>query len=460
MDELLCDELLHEIFRLLPPPAAAALSLVSKRWLRLTRTSATSLSLRFTRPTPAPPLISFLSDHPLLASLSVVSPDSSSPDPLLLAVSTACPALTHLRLLTPPLSASSLSSLSWGCANLVCLNITVSRAFVFSCLTFFPSLKDLSVAFSGDLPPSPAGHGDCDDAQLRLESLSLSGIRSGDRNAGWLWRRCTRLKKLKLKCCEGVGDGTSFSCLDSCFPGLQQVELRTCRTIVDLLLSKLADLCQSLNSLLVYDGGSREGLLHFITHSNCKSHLRKLDFRLPLDLDDVHLHALAQNFIALASLRLQSCCLVTGQGLKSLGAAMRDGLQEIALVSCDVVEREPGLMTALGQNLNSLTTLDLSYNETLQDKEFVSMLGSCCYLSEVKLRGCRRLTNATLVSLSRSCKHLKVVDIVHCLKLDAEFVELLILNSPSMSRIMVEESKITDTAKSWMRRKSIDQVIA
>ncbi|CAL5408019.1 hypothetical protein CsSME_00029451 [Camellia sinensis var. sinensis] len=86
---------------------------------------------------------------------------------------------------------------------------------------------------------------------------------------------------------------------------------------------------------------------------------------------------MAENFRGLSSLRLQSCCLVTGEGLKTIGIAMSAGLEELGLINCDVVNIEPGLLTTLGQNLRHLRKLDLSYNEMLVDKELASMLASC-----------------------------------------------------------------------------------
>lgn len=223
------------------------------------------------------------------------------------------------------------------------------------------------------------------------------------------------------------------------------MELRSCRTIVNEILSKLAENCTSLSSLVVYDGCSREGLLHFITQSRCN--LQKLDLRLPLDLENSHLFAVAENFRSLSSLRLQSCCLVTGEGLKTIGVAMSDDLEELALINCDVVEREPGLLTTLGQSLRNLRKLDLSYNEMLVDKEFISMLVSCNCLRELNMRGCKGLTNASLVSMFKSCKQLERVDIMNCQGIEAEAVELFVLNCTGLRQINVEESKLSDVSR-------------
>ncbi|KAF9613330.1 hypothetical protein IFM89_006840 [Coptis chinensis] len=211
-------------------------------------------------------------------------------------------------------------------------------------------------------------------SELPLECLSVSGLGVGDCGLGWLWRSCTKLKRLELRSCEGIGDGNSFTSFIKCLKALQELEIRTCRTIVDRILLLLAEHCNSLNSLLLYDGGSREGPHQFISRS--RSNIQKLDLRLPLDLENNHLLAVAENIRGLISLRLQSC-LVTSEGLKTIGSTVSVALEELALINCDVVKREPGLLTTLGQNLKGLKKLDLSYNETLVDMEFVSMVVSC-----------------------------------------------------------------------------------
>lgn len=253
-----------------------------------------------------------------------------------------------------------------------------------------------------------------------------------------------------------MGDNASFSAFIKRSKGLQEVELRTCRTIMDGVLLKLAENCVSLTSLLVYDGGSKEGLHQFIANSRCE--LQKLDLRLPLDLDNSHLIAIAENLRCLSSLRLQSCCLVTGEGLRTLGRAMNDRLEELALVNCDIIEREPGLLATLGQSLKRLLRLELSYNEMLPDKELTSMLASCSNLVELRLRGCHRLTNAATVCVSKNCKELQVLDIMYCSQLGSEAVELFLMNSSHLIKVAVEESKLSVAAITMASNKFIDLV--
>lgn len=358
----------------------------------------------------------------------------------------SCPSIQHFRVLAAPVSVSCLLSLSTSCNNICSLTVSLSRPVCFSWVVCFRSLKNLSVILSGrDL--GEIEYGDEIDCQsgFELESLCLSGVRAGDFGPNWLWRNCKKLRILQFKSCESVGDNSAFSGFVEDLESLQEVELRTCRGIVDVVLFNLAEYCASLYSLLIYDGGSREGLLHFIRH--CKCNLRKIDLRLPLDLDNRHLLGIAENFGGLSSFRLQSCCLVTGDGLKRFGVALSNVLEELVLINCDVIERETGLLSTLGQSLRHLKKLDLSYNDMLLDKELVSILVSCNYLREMKLRGCSGLTSAATVSMSKNCKLLESLDMRNCSGIEEEAIQLLVMNSPRLRRLYVEEYKLSDVVK-------------
>ncbi|KAG9446477.1 hypothetical protein H6P81_012605 [Aristolochia fimbriata] len=461
---LLCDELVLEILHRLPAAGAGTVSLVCKRWLHLHRCSKTVLSLRLPPAATPPSLSAILSRYPSLASLSLVPDSASSPDPdALLSAAAAAVAVvaTHglrrFRFLAGPVSPGSLSLFGNSCRNLCSLSVASLRRLSFRFLVEFPFLKEFSVL---DLKAAHvvmiAGEGEGEEeefpaAELPIETLSLSGIGSGELGFGWLWRSCVNLRKLQLRSCEGTGD--SFRFFPGAIRGLRELELRTCRTIADRVLLLVAGHALSLSSLLLYDGGSREGLLWFL--SRASPNLRKIDLRLPLDLEDEHLSAIAANFPQISTFKLQSCCLVSGLGLKSLGPAMGAALQHLALINCDAVEREPGLLTSLGQNLRRLRKLDLSYNEMLHDKELSAMLASCNSLVEIRLRGCGGLTDSLMDSIVRSCRRLEIADLTHCRGIGFSGIESFLLNSPRLSRIVVEESKLSDAAKTWASRKII-----
>ncbi|XP_045797127.1 dynein regulatory complex subunit 6 [Trifolium pratense] len=472
MENTLFDELLQEIFQKLPSSSSSSssISLVSKRWLHLYRSSKTSLSLRFNNHHHFPSFISLLTQHPSLSSLSLILLSSSkTTTPLFLSAissSSFSSKLLSLKFIASPVPLSSIISLSNSCTQLSSLSITVSRPVFFNWVLLFPCLKELSIVLSY-IDDQDSSFSDFDSEELifqngvfdkeiiGLESLCFKGIRGDDWGIDWLWKRCKNLKKLKLLSCQGIGG--SYSSFVQCLQEIQQIELKTCRSIVDGVLLKLAQHCINLESLLVHDGGSREGLLHFI--SNCNSNnLHKLDFRLPMDLENNHLFAMSLNFRGLSILRLQSCCLVTGEGLKALGEAVNNGLQELALINCDVVEREKGLIATLGQQLRQLRKLDLSYNEMLFDKDFVSMIVSCVYLVDLKVRGCKGLTSCALVTMVRSCKRLENVDIMQCLGIEYEAIEVFVKNCSCLRRLEVEGTKLTDAAKMWASNKFIELV--
>ncbi|KAG5534838.1 hypothetical protein RHGRI_022833 [Rhododendron griersonianum] len=457
MDTILCDELLEEVLRRFPfSPAAAIVSLVSKRWLRLYRSSKRYLLLRISGDNCKPPsLSSFLAHFPHLSFLHITTNGgddvSNFPDQILLSVASSCPKLRTLCLKSAPVSLFPLLSLSTSCPHLTSLSISLSRPISFHWLVFLHSLKKLTVVFT----PVPGEFEQVDtskrnlNAELKLETLVLDGIRRGNYGFDSLWKSCKNLKRLELYGCQGIGDDLSVSSFVNCFNVLQEVELRCCGSIVNDILMRLVENCTSLNSLLIHDEGSSEGLFHFITNSRCK--LQKLDLRLPLDLEDNHLLAVAEKFRGLSSLQLSSCFLVTAEGIRTMALAMSNELEELALVNCNL---EPGLLTTLGQKFRNLRTLDLSYNEMV-DEEFISMLASCNCLRNVKVRVCEGLTDASLVSMFKSCKQLETVDIMNCPGIGAEAVELFVLNCLQLRVLFVEESKVSDISRSCSLKKFI-----
>lgn len=360
MDEALCDEMLQEIFRKLPPSSSSAISLVSRRWLTLHRSSLTSLTLRIPKHSHLPSsfLVLLLHRYTYLLSLTVLLPVSccfdddddleDNSDNLLLCLIAYPPhrhRLRHLRFMLGSVSSAALQKVSMvpPFRNLVSLNLSRIRPLCFRWVRFFPCLKELSILncspstddclVPGELAVRRGLLEEEEEVveELGLEVISLCGIRWGDHGFRWLWRRCGNLKCLQLRSCDGTGDGTGegtrgddveYRLLRNYnfarkLRNLQRLELRSCRTIADRVLLDVADNCRLLNSLLLYDGGSREGLRRFI--ERCTKSLHTLDFRLPLDLDNTHLITTAETFRNLTTLRLHSCCLITGDGLRSIG---------------------------------------------------------------------------------------------------------------------------------------------
>ncbi|KAF3775165.1 F-box/LRR-repeat protein 4 [Nymphaea thermarum] len=447
MDSLLCDELLQQILQRLPSSSDVnSASLVCKRWLSLRRSYTTSLSLRLPLPANGSSLSSLLSHYPGLSTLTLISDAPNSDhllaDRALVSVSSVCRNLSHLRFLVGPVTASALQHLSSSCKSLLFLKIVAYRSVDFWWLAGFPALRELSVRFldySEDGSSSDPSFDCPGDPGLGLESVCLTGIGSGNVGIDWIWRNCKKITKLQLCSCGGIGNPLSDSSFLSMLSGIREIELITCRSITRNLLFLVAEHCRSLDSLVLYDGGDKEALLQVIRR--CRS-LRKIDLRLPLDFDDDGLVAIAHSCSGLRSLCLRSCGLVSGGSLRSLARDLTSGtLEELVLVNCDAVERDPGLLTLLGQRFKGLRKLDLSYNEALLDGEVGSMLASCRNLTEIRLGGCKGLTDSTISSIVNNCRALQIVDIDHCHKVTAEGVGLL-LQIPTLKQIVVEQRKI------------------
>nr|XP_051229484.1 F-box/LRR-repeat protein 4 [Lolium perenne] len=472
-DAALCDDLLQEVFGLLPRAAAPSVSLVSRRWLALLRASTSRLTLRLpptsTGASPSAALADLLSRYPYLSALAVVSAAAHDADLVLLAVA-ASPSATRLTALRfslgSPVSPATLSAVSLTFSGLTSLHLTALSPLSFRWLACLPCLKSFALVNSAspavDSTVSTTSSSDAYAeaeavAPLPLERLSLCGIRSGHRGLGWLWQRCGSLRWLQLRACDSIGDGPASTVFPECLDGLLELELRACRSVADRVLLLAADRCHALTSLLVYDGGSREALLHFMHQRGAALHT--LDLRLPLDLHNDHLLAIGGHHsqASLAVLRLQSCVLITGDGLRSLAlTAIGAGIQEVALVSCDVLEREPGLLTFLSQSMRQLRRLDLSYNETLKDKEIGAMLSSCRNLIDIRFRGCRSLTGESLVSLLRHCgRSVEVLDISRCPGMKGASVEFFAQRATRLNHLIIEESSASEELKAIAQTKGI-----
>ncbi|KAJ3671761.1 hypothetical protein LUZ60_007840 [Juncus effusus] len=485
MDAVLCDELIEEILQRVPSSSSPSISLVSKRWLFLLRSSTTSLSLRIPvtdLTTTTSSLSALLSHYPFLSTLTILSSNQeettinlsnnhnnlspSSSDALLRTIaSSPCSShLSDLRFLPgSPVSPSALHLASSSLSQLTSLHITSVLPLNLQWLIHFPFLKSFSLVNTSPKPSNPnpePTNPNPEPSQLQtlpIETLSLSGIRSTDRGLAWLWTRSTNLRYLQLHSCESTGDGPSSAAFSHCLTSLLSLELRTCRAIADRVLLLAADKCRNLASLLLYDGGGRDALHLFINRRGPS--LRTLDLRLPLDLHNDHLLAMAGTGdlqSGLASLKLQSCCLVTGDGLRSLARSpVGSAIEELALVNCDVVEKEPGLLTFMAQNMRRLKRVDLSHNESLTDKEISAMLASCKDLVEIRLKGCGAISGAVINALVKNCEMLEMVDLRRCEGINGEDLERFMREGKRIKEVIVEGFKVKESVQELGEKKGV-----
>ncbi|MFS8017546.1 putative leucine-rich repeat domain superfamily [Helianthus anomalus] len=60
------------------------------------------------------------------------------------------------------------------------------------------------------------------------------------------------------------------------------------------------------------------------------------------------------------------------------------------------------------------------------------------------------------MALCKNCKHLKSVDLLYCNGIWVEGVEFVILNSPELRNVHVEDRKLSEAARRWMASKFIE----
>lgn len=460
LNSLLCDELLGEILgRLQESCHCKNISLVCRRWLAVQRRVKTNLGLCIPEGTSiscfGSPVRLLLRQYSHISSLSVVSDQLHSDDTLMLdyildAIGEGCKFLKELRFEVGPVSSHGLQALARGSTQLTSLELVGLSSKYFSSLRDFKSLRELSLVLFGC--DSDEGFEENPDIGiLPLEKLCLSGVWAGYQGLGWIWRNCPKLQKLELFNCEGIGDSDSPSFAET-LSGLQELHLRRCRTIANGLLIRVAENCKGLRKLVFYDGGNTEGLHHVVRQ--CKS-LEVLDLRLPLDLSNEDLAVIAENCTSLRSLRLHSCWLATGRGIKLLGLNMKFCLEELVLVRCRAIVQEPGTLTTLGLHLKCLKRLDLSDNDHLPVKELGVMLASCKSLLSLRFFRCRGLTDMLVVSIVQRCQLIESIDIRKCDGITAEAVSALVLDCPKLRQLGVEDHKITEATRKLASSKKI-----
>lgn len=448
VNSLLCDELLAEVLcRVQDLLDQRSVSLVCKRWLVVQRNAKKRLGVCL--PNDAAfssfclSVLSLLEQHPHVTSLSMISKGSSVHAELFAIVAKAvalfCKSLGQLQFTAGPTTFLGLQELARGCPCLTSLELLQPPSSCLPILGNFKTLRELclngcSEGVTDDLQQG-AGYG-----SLQLERLCLVGMRSSFHGLNWLWSSCRQLRKLQFLNCEGI-EGLDTSSFVACLPSLQEIELCMCRSIAGGMLILISEYCPNLRALTFHDGGDTEGLRQVLRR--CET-LEVLDLRLPLDLSNEDLMEIARNCHSLRSLRLHSCWLATGAGMRSLASLSNPNLEELVLVRCRAVVQDSGTLSALGQNLRRLKKIDLSDNEYLVDKELVAMLASCENLFQLKLRKCRMLTDLVIEFIRQRCPVLESIDIEDCDGISSKAVNSLISGCKHLKLVRINLDKLTD----------------
>ncbi|KAH7441850.1 hypothetical protein KP509_03G058400 [Ceratopteris richardii] len=237
----------------------------------------------------------------------------------------------------------------------------------------------------------------------------------------------------------GVGD-KDLLIVASNFPLLEKINLCLCKGVTDSGLEAL---------------GSGTSTLRSVDLTDC------------VRITDKGIEALAQGCSQLQVLRLSGCKLVTDKALESLGKFSKQ-LAELNIQRCIKVT-DTGT-SFLFQGCKSLNTLDLSMCTKIAslglqrfsglalalrnvnfcgcskiENEAIKVLSGCASLEQVRLNGCRMVTDEGIIELLNCCgPMLKVLDL-GWLNLSDQPIRLIFSLCPGLVILNLEScSRVTD----------------
>ena len=85
-------------------------------------------------------------------------------------------------------------------------------------------------------------------------------------------------------------------------------------------------------------------------------------------------------------------------------------LQTLSLNSCYVFD-DTLVFTKEMDKLKYLKKLDLSFNDSLTDKNFINLIEGCHDVKEIRILDCRELTNDSLFSIAKNCPQLEYIEL-------------------------------------------------
>lgn len=466
LNSALCDELLADILsKACDPSDRDSVSLVCKRWLRVQRHAKWKLGLCMpddaSLDTFCAAVPSLIAQHPYLTCLSIKPKWTVLVDHpvtrVVRAISASCTCLRRLRFTAVPISACGLEDLSQGCPQLYFLEILQPLANCLPALSNFTSLQELTIhghvedamcagnqiEVFAENTPDAKGTSTCEPLQImKLTLINVKVCMSCDLR--WLWKSCGQLQKLELYSCDGVGDMAAMSAFAHALTYVQELKVHRCRGIAGKVLAMASRHTLGLKVLTVYDGADTMGLQGVL--QRCKG-LEFLDLRLPLDLSKEDLLHIGVHGKRLRTLRLHSCWLATGTELQLLASHINPRLEELVLTSCRAIFQDPGTLSAIGQSLVNLRSIDLSQNEYLADKELAAMLAACENVHILNLCKCCRLTDRVADFIAQKCVHLESIDIRSCDAISTQAVTNLLMGCGHLVKIAVETSKLSISAR-------------
>jgi len=202
---------------------------------------------------------------------------------------------------------------------------------------------------------------------------------------------CPNLKKLNLGMLPCVGAKTISAIINSC-SNLEELSLNSCPNVTNSDLKNLSD------------------------HAKC---LKRVCLDMCSKINDDGITAVAKG----CPLEEFSLCAdrVSDQSLYAI-SRFNKNLKRLELSFCYLVSTDG--VVAVAKGCEKLTHLNLCLVDMIQDTA-IKTLAEHCDLQELNLRGCTHITDASLESLAKNCKNLKVLHLLGCEKVSASKVAVL-----------------------------------
>ncbi|XP_010520186.1 PREDICTED: F-box/LRR-repeat protein 3-like [Tarenaya hassleriana] len=269
-----------------------------------------------------------------------------------------------------------------------------------------------------------------------LQSVKLDGCLVSCSGLKTLGNRSAGLKELSLSKCNGVTD-EALSLVVQSNRELRRLNITCCRKITYESLDAITGLCSSLVSLRMESCSSVPKEAFGLIGQRCP-YLEELDVT-DNEVDNEGLKAIGQ-CSRLSSLKLGICCNIDDTGLEFITSGCRM-LKELDLYRCLGIT-DKGI-EAISSSCHGLEMVNMAYNERITDGSLIS-LSRCPRLKVVEVRGCSTVSSRGLSSLANGCRQLTVLDIKKCVNVDDRGMLSLAECSQNLRQINLSYCGVTD----------------
>ncbi|KAL3535867.1 hypothetical protein ACH5RR_004328 [Cinchona calisaya] len=253
-----------------------------------------------------------------------------------------------------------------------------------------------------------------------ITNLVLTGLQNVSQKGFWVMGNAQGLQMLSsltITSCRGTSD-LSLEALGKGCTNLKQMSLRKCCFVSDNGLVAFAKAARSLESLQLEECNriTETGILNAL--SNCNSKVKSLSIVKCMGIKGVPLETPTLSPCeSLRSVSIRSCPWFNSESLALLGK-LCPKLHHLDLSGlCGITD---AALLPLLESCESLVKVNVSDCINLTDKVIVALAGlHGGTLELLNLEGCKKVTDASLVTIADSCLFLNDLDISKCSITDA-----------------------------------------